>query len=153
MLAPPDDVQASVDASRCLLLASRPADESWAICAQVISSLKFNYAAGSPTHKTAEKCCEWSPFELLGSDGRRARPAGKDVAIRGANVTLEIPSGFGAVAEVRYAYQDIVLCALYAGGTPGQGATGNESVAMPARPFRRPLKTDGGNEIVASGAQ
>ena len=121
--------------------------------AVAISSLQFNYAAGSPTHKTAEKCCEWSPFELLGSDGRRARPAGKDVAIRGGNVTLEIPSGFGAVAEVRYAYQDIVLCALYAGGQPGQGATGNESVAMPARPFRRPLKTDGGNEIVASGAQ
>ena len=48
------------------------------------------------------------------------------------------------MAEVRYAYQDIVLCGLYMtgggnksnAGSTAVGATGNASLAMPARPFR-----------------
>ena len=107
----------------------------------VISSEKSNYAAGSPHHKTREKCCEWSPFEVISTRGDRLRPT---ATVKGVLVTLPIPAGFGNVKEVRYAYQDIVLCALYlsasGGGGGGDnkmvGATGNQSMAMPARPFR-----------------
>ena len=103
----------------------------------VISSEKFNYAAGSPFHKTKQRCCEWSPFEIIAATGERVRPTAQ---IMGTNVTLPLPPDFH-VAEIRYAYQDIVLCGLYlsAGGNASSatvGATGNASLAMPARPFR-----------------
>lgn len=100
----------------------------------VISSEKFNYAAGSPFQKTLQKCCEWSPFELLSTSGERVRPTAQ---IYGNTVTLRLPSNFDVV-EVRYAYQDIILCALYSSvsGNTSVGVTGNASLAMPARPFR-----------------
>jgi hypothetical protein len=104
----------------------------------VISSEKFDYAAGSPFHKTTEKCCEWSPFEILAANGARVRPTAQ---IMDTVVTLPLPPNFLDVVEISYAYQDIVLCALYLsteGNASGAtvGATGNASLAMPARPFR-----------------
>ena len=103
----------------------------------VISSQKWNYAAGDPLRKTAERCCEWSPFLIIGNSGQLARPT---PSIEMRTVYLAIPAGFGAVAEVRYGYQDIVLCALYHGGGDSAGAHGNQSDAMPARPFRVALQ-------------
>lgn len=67
---------------------------------------------GASTGKTAQKCCERSPFELHNAAEASVRRISEVV------VNLPVPEkAFGAVAEVM----------------------GNASAAMPVRPFKRRL--------------
>jgi hypothetical protein len=87
--------------------------------------------AGYLLYFTLQLCCKESPFEVSadGSDWVRA-----PMSISGMQVILTPPSSMleqGAVVFVRYAWESMPQCSLYAGvGAPGTGPNGAQPTGM-----------------------